>query len=167
MAGSRQAIAELDVLDRWPGVESGIEAAKIEKDLAADHSATRPERVHWAGIAVECALLVHEVMQQVAELAHNVSCRRVVVVGTEQGGEAWVGDKTCHAAAQGIGMDRDVRVQEENERRLGKLSPAVARGRGTKRTLVPGNDCTHVPSKRTRTVGRAIIDYDQLEIRPG
>ena len=106
-------------------------------------------------------------MQQVAELAHNVSCRRVVVVGTEQGGEARVGDETCHAAAQGIGMDRDVRVQEENERRRGKLSPAVARGRGTKRTLVPGNDCTHVPGKRTRTVGRAIIDYDQLEIRPG
>ena len=64
-------------------------------------------------------------------------------------------------------MDRDIRVQEENERGRGKLSPAVARGRGTKRLLVPGDDRTHLPGKHTRTIGRAIIDHDQLEIRPG
>ena len=91
VAGAGEAIAQLDVLDGGPGIEPGVEAAEIEEDLAADHPAAGPEGVGRAGVVVKLALLVHEVVQQVAELADQAPGRRLVVVRAEEGGEAGIG----------------------------------------------------------------------------
>ena len=62
------------------------------------------------------ALLVHEMMEQVAKLADESRSRRLVVVGAEEGGEAGVGDEPGHATGKGVVMNGDVGVEEEDER---------------------------------------------------
>ena len=167
VAGAGQAIAQLDVLDRRPGVEPRVEAAEIEEDLAADHPAAGPEGVRGAGVVVEIPLLVHVMVQQVPELADDPGCRRLVVIRAEEGGERGVGEEPRHAAGEGAGVDGHVGVEEEDQGREASWAPRLRAAAGPR-----GRSCraTNAPIRRASSperVGRAVVDHDQLVIRPG
>ena len=129
-AGAGQAIAELDVLDRGPAVELGVEAAEVEEDLAADRAAAGPEGVGRPGVGDEARLLMDVVMEQVAELAHQAGGGRLVVVRAEQGGQPGIGLEPRDAAGRG---SRDGRRRRRRGRRssgaVAILAPVIA-GRG-------------------------------------
>ena len=92
VAGPGEAIAQLDVLDGRPGIEPGVEAAEVEED-ARGGSMPQPVQNVWAGrmSSLEVALLVDEMMEQVAILADDARGGRRVVVRAEEGREARVG----------------------------------------------------------------------------
>ena len=96
-------------------IEPGVEPAELEEELAANHPAAGPEGMGRPGVVDERSVLVDEMMEQVAVLADQARRGRCIVVGAEEGREARVGLEPRHGAAQGLGVDGDVGVEEEDQ----------------------------------------------------
>jgi hypothetical protein len=91
----------------------------------------------------------------------------LVVIRSEERRERWISQEPHHAAAHGFAMNNHVGVEKENERGGGELGAEITRSRGTQRVIMPSHDGAHPCCERTRAVGRAIVDHDQLIIGPG
>ena len=71
-----------------------------------------------------------------------------------------------HDPPDGLGMDGDVGIEEEHDRRDGDQRPGVPGGGGTERRLVPGDRRTELLGERGRSVGRAVVHDDKLIVGP-
>ena len=147
-ARPRQPIAQLDVLDRRPGVEPRVETAEFEEDLAADHPAAGPECVSRPGVAIELALLVHVMVQQVAELAHDARRSRLVVVRAEQRRQPRIGHEPRHPASIVSRVDGHVGVEEEDQVARRPLGAAIAGRRRALRAVVAQHDRACLSARR-------------------
>ena len=76
-----------------------------------------------ADVVAEGAVLVDEVVEQVSVLADEARGGRRVVVRAEEGRESRVGLEPGQRPAQGLGVDGDVGVEEEDRARPGGLGP--------------------------------------------
>ena len=98
------------------------------------------------------ALLVDEVMEQVAVLADEARRGRRVVVRAEEGAERRVGLEPGQGPAQRLGMDGDVGVEEEDRAGAGGLGAQVAgggralRASGSRTTVAPARAATAAES---------------------
>ncbi len=146
MPGPSESVSQLDILDGGSSIEAGVEAAEVEEDLPTDRATAGPEGVGGAGVVVEGALLVNIVVQEVAELAHQSWRGRMVVVRAEQGGQAGIGVEAPEGLAQGVGVDDDVGVEEEDDRGRGHQGPGIAGRGGARRPVV----AEHARARTTR-----------------
>ena len=119
--------AELDVLDARFRVADGVEPARPRECIPADRSKPGPERRRVPG-----RLLVHEVMEQVAEPRHDSRCAGGFVVGAEERGQAGVVRKSFANPVEGIAVWQDVRVDENENLSRCTLRTCVARCRRTR-----------------------------------
>ena len=129
--------AELEVLDGRRRVAVGVEAAGGEEGLTPDRAETGPERLRRPR-----SLLVHVVVEEVAEARHERGVGGVVVVGAEERVEARVGGEGRADAREGVAVRLHVGVDEQED--------VAGRAAGT---LVPGGSR---PGRRGR------IDDDHL-----
>ncbi len=127
VAGPGEAIPQLDVFNGRAGISVRVEPAVLEKEGAAHGTATRPEGVHSPNSRVESSLLVHEMVEQVAVSADDAASGWRIVVRTEERSQRRVAVEPGCSPSQGVGMDCDVGVEEEQERRLRGVGPEVAR----------------------------------------
>ena len=167
MARPGDPIAELEVLDRRSTVELGVEAAGPEEDVAADQPAAGPEGPRGPDVVDERAELVDVVVQQVPEPADQARGGRSVVVGAEEAGEAGVDLEPGHGPGDGLGVDGDVGVEEEDHRALGGQGTEVpGRGRAELGGVVQDPGAGGF-GEAVGLVGRPVVDDDQLIIGPG
>ena len=148
--GGAQAHAELDVLDRRPRVALRRRTRRRRRTPRGGSRRGRP-RTSSAGPG---------------ELAWTWWCRRLrkretscgaagrVVVGAEDGGEAGVGVEALAQAAQRVGVDLDVGVDEDDDLAAAARDAGVARrGRPAARRL--GDDLDRVRLVGARERGEA------------
>ena len=130
MARPGDPVAELDVLDRRPAVELGVEAAGLDEDVAADQAAAGPEGVGGAGVVDELARLVDVVVQEVPELADQPGGGGAVVVGAEEAGEAGVGLDRAMARAMASGWTATSASRKKIQGAVAARAPAFLAAAG-------------------------------------
>src|SRR5215471_18107501 len=130
MAGGAQAMPELDVLDRRSWKARGVESADVGKYGPSDRAAAAPE---CRGLGV--ARLVSVVVQEITILRDQPRSPWAAIVRAKHRGEVGVGLERLHDAADRIGCDYDISVDEQHDGTASGASTGVARGR---RSAVPG-----------------------------
>jgi hypothetical protein len=116
---------QLDVLHHRRAVGLGVEAAGGHERVTAHRAEPRPERARIARRA-----LVHVVVQQVAEARHGAVRRRVVVIGAEHRGQLGIGGERRADPVERIGVDLNVRVDEDEDLAAREPGAGVAGRRG-------------------------------------
>src|SRR5713101_7615825 len=76
--GSCQPVTQLDVLDRWVAIATGVESPGLNESLSAHRTPAGPESNRSLA-----GLEVHVAVHQVLVLREKITPRRFVVVGAE------------------------------------------------------------------------------------
>src|SRR5205823_500475 len=150
--------AQVDVLDAWTPIPHRVESASVEKYLPPNGAAAAPER---RGTFV--AVLVHEVVQQVAVLREEIGRRRRLVVRPERRRQVGFAIEQGDEIPQRVWFGEYVGVQKIDEWRAGGPSPDVARVRWTTGAAAGTHDaCTVRRGDSRRSVAGAVINDDAL-----
>ncbi len=157
VAGARQPVAQLDVLDARALV-ARVEPAHREEDIPPDRAAAGPE-----GRRLRVRGLVDVVVEEVLVLREEVRLARAVVVRSEEGAQPRVGAEGPQHQPDRLGTDGHVGVDEEEEftARDGRAQVA-RRGRAGPRPRTGEHPRARPPRQLVRSVGRPVIHDDQL-----
>ena len=158
MAERRHAMAELDVLDLRSRERPFVVHADRHEHVATNAAAAAPERLGVARL-----LRVREVVEQVAVLRHELAALRLRLVRAEHRAHLRTRRHRCRDAAERVGVDDDVGVDEHHEFAACELDAAIA---GVRRPARAAGQTDHeirvLAGDRGGVVGARIIDDDEL-----
>lgn len=102
--------SELDVLDRRMGIPVGVESADVVEHGVPHGSEAGPERADISRRA-----LVNGVVEQVAKPGHDLARSDEVVVGADDSDEVVIQSECLANPRKDVGLDNDVRVDEDDD----------------------------------------------------
>src|SRR5439155_19263083 len=135
----------------------------IKEEIAPDCAAAAPERRCPFG-----AVLMHEMVQEIAILGEPAGCSRPCVIGTKHRSKVRVGPKEFDEARKCVRLNDHVGVDEAHQRSAGGKRPEVARPAWTAAAGLTGLQDAGTPGAgyRGRAVAGAVVDNQTLPSHP-
>jgi hypothetical protein len=111
--------------------------------------------------------LVDVVMKEIPEPADETGRGGDSVVGAEEASKAGVGVEPGHRSGEGVGVDGDVGVEEEDQGGLGGKCAGVPGGGRAELGRVPDHAGAGLLGQLGGGVGRTVVDHHQFVVVPG
>ena len=149
VAGGAKAGPELNVLDRRRRVPLLVESAQLLEDRGANRAQPRPE--------CRCRprrLRMDVMVEQVAKTRNEVGLGRIVIVGSKDSRQVRVVGESPPDAHEGVAMDSDIRVDEDEQLAHGSRRSPVPRTRGAETGRLRHDD---------NMLGRLGCGFDRLQ----